>query len=108
MYDSMKECRQAGWEEAINTAVYITNRVPCSVWKSKTPNEVFLGSRPNLSNLCVFGSKGFAHIDRTKRQKLDDKGFYCMFVGYSTMTKGYRVIDSRTNKLVIVRTAVFE
>nr|CCA27275.1 AlNc14C497G11929 [Albugo laibachii Nc14] len=31
-----------------------------------------------------------------------------MFVGHSTMTKGYRMIDTTTNKLVVVRTAVFE
>ena len=31
-----------------------------------------------------------------------------MFVGYSMITKGYRVIDSRTSKLAVVGTAVFE
>lgn len=62
------------WAEEVNTAASITNRITCSVWKSKTPIEVCFETRSNLSNFCVFGSKGLAHIDKTKRQKLDDKG----------------------------------
>ena len=95
------------WAEAVNTAVYVTNRVLCSSWQNKTPIEVCFGKRPDLSNLIVFGSTGFAHIDKSQRKKLDNKSFSCIFVRYSSTTKGYRVINTKTQKLIIVRSATF-
>ena len=46
-------------------------------------------------HLRVWGSKCVVHIDKDKapkRSKLDDKGRYGMFVGYSMEKKGYRVL----------------
>ena len=88
--------------------MYITNRVPCAAWPDKTPHEVCFGKRPDLSNLCVFGARGYAHVDKSKRSKLDDKAFPCMFVGYSTTTKGIRVIDLNTHRVKVVRSARFQ
>lgn len=104
---ALKSVYKQLWAEVINTAVYHQSH-SMSVWKSKTLIEVCFGKRPNLSNLCVVGSKVFARIDKAKRQKLNEKGFPCLPVGYSIMTKGYRVIDSITSTLVVVRTAAFE
>ena len=74
------------WAEAITTTVYITNRIPCSGWRDKTPIEVSYRTRPNLSNLCVFCSKAFGHIKKSERKRMNDNGFPFMFVGHSTMT----------------------
>lgn len=96
------------WAEALNTAVYITNRLPCAAHPDKTPYEVCFGQRPDVSHYRVFGSKGFAHIDKHKRSKFDSKAFACMFLGYSDTTKGYRVLNLNSNKVEIVRTVKFQ
>ena len=73
------------WAEAMNTAVYATNRVTCASWPNKTPYEVCFGYKPDLSHMRVFGAKGYAHIEKTKRLKLDKKAFRCMF--WAMLTK---------------------
>jgi hypothetical protein len=96
------------WAEAVNTSVYLINRTLCAAWSNKTPFELCYGKQPNLSHLKVFGSKGYAHVDKSKRKKLDDKTFPCVFLGYAMTSKGYRVWDLVSQKLVIVRSASFD
>ena len=42
--------------EAMNTAVYVTNRVTCASWPTKTPIEKCFGFKPGLSYMRVFGA----------------------------------------------------
>ncbi|KAE8915761.1 hypothetical protein PF005_g28154 [Phytophthora fragariae] len=91
------------WAEAVNTAVFIINRTPNSV-NNVTAYEIWYGKRPNLKNVKIFGSTGFAHIPKEKRKKLDAKSFKCKFLGYPFGTKGYRVLNLTNNKVEIVRT----
>ena len=39
------------WAEAMNTAVYVTNRVTCASWPNKTPYEVCFGYKPDLLHI---------------------------------------------------------
>lgn len=43
------------WEKAIATATYTINKSPCATIDLKTPEELWSGKKPNLSNLRVFG-----------------------------------------------------
>ncbi|KAE8998660.1 hypothetical protein PF005_g16595 [Phytophthora fragariae] len=47
-----------------------------------------LKAEPTLDHLRVFGSHGYAHIDKVKRTKLEPKGFKCMLLGYAENVKG--------------------
>jgi hypothetical protein len=96
------------WAEAVNTAVYLINRTPCAAWHTKNPFEVGFGKQPDLSDLKVFGCKGFGHVDKSKRTKLDDKAFPCVFLGYSITSKGYRVWNLNTQRLAVTRSATFD
>lgn len=70
------------WGEAINVAVYITNRVPTNAVKNKTPYEMWYGSKPTLSNIKIFGCRAYIHIPKEKRSKFDDKSVVGILVGY--------------------------
>jgi len=50
------------WAEAVNTAVYIKNRCRKKTLDSRTPQEAWTGTKPDVSHLRVFGCKTFAHI----------------------------------------------
>ena len=54
----------------------------------------------------VFGAKGYAHIAKPKRLKLDKKAFRCMFLGYSHGVKGYRVWNFESDRLEITRSVI--
>ncbi|KAE8992408.1 hypothetical protein PR003_g21873 [Phytophthora rubi] len=55
-----------------------------------TPYELAFKDKPRLDHLRVFGSIGYAHIDQSKRTKLEQKK--------NQRTPGYRVYDLESNK----------
>ena len=44
------------WGEAVHIVVYIRNRYPSKVVQRKTLLEAWSGTKPELSNLKIFGS----------------------------------------------------
>ena len=89
------------WSEAMNTAVYVTNRVACAFWPTKTPFEVCFENKPDLSHMKVFGAQDYAHIGKTKRLKLDKKTFKCMLLGCIIEVNGYHVWNFSSKRLEI-------
>ncbi|ETN19144.1 hypothetical protein PPTG_21417 [Phytophthora nicotianae INRA-310] len=96
------------WAEAVSTAVYLTNRSTNSLHPTRTLYELVYQSRPRLDHLRVFGSMGYAHVDKTKRTKLEPKSFKCLFLGYADDSKGYRVFDLESNKVKMSRSVRLE
>lgn len=101
------KCDNRMWAEAANTAVYLINRSPTSKLHGMTPEEKWSGTKPDLSHLRVFGCPAYAHIPVQKRKKLDVKSKLYTFVGYCELTKGYRLIDPETHKLVVACSVEF-
>lgn len=96
------------WAEAVSTAAYLRNRIITTAFDKKmTPFERWYGRKPDLSHLRVFGCMGYAHIPDVQRQKLDKKAEKFRLVGYSIQSKGYRLLDEKTLKVVIRRDVVF-
>ena len=87
------------WLKAYMTAVYIQNRCPHIALGRKTPEEVFTGTRPDVSHICIFGSVCYCHIHADTRKKLDPSGEKGLLVGYNETSKAYRV---PTRKRIIV------
>ena len=73
---------QEFWAEAMETTCYLVNRSPSSALEDKTPNEVWIGKKPSLSHLRVFGCDAYVHVPKEKRTKLDNKSKRCIFIGY--------------------------
>ncbi|MCO5554069.1 hypothetical protein L7F22_007595 [Adiantum nelumboides] len=95
------------WAEAVNTAVYLTNRSPSSALKGNIPEEVWIGKKVNYSFLKVCGCEAFMHIDATLRSKLDAKSKKGFFIGYGEGKLGYRVWDPEDSKIFRSRDTVF-
>eukprot|EP00794_Sanderia_malayensis_P011707 gene11707-biopygen9383 len=95
------------WAEAVSTAVYIRNRCPTSALKEKTPYESWLKEKPSVKHLRVFGCNAMVHIPDEKRSKLDKKSRRCIFVGYPTGSKGYKLFDPETRKMIRSRDVIF-
>lgn len=95
------------WAEAVNTAIYILNRVPTSQAPGKTPYEMWCGQKPTLDHLKVFGCDAYAHVPDEKRRKLDTKSEKYMFVGYDKNSTNYRLFNPVTRKIIVSRNVVF-
>lgn len=98
------------WAEAVSTAVYVWNRAPTTAHKNEatTPYQKWYDSKPDISNLRVFGSLTYAHVPTELRQKLDDKAENMVMVGYSLRSKAYRLYNPATNKVVVRRDVIFD
>ena len=96
------------WAEVVHTAVHILNRCPTKELNDKTPVEAWSGIKPSVSHFKIFGFICYAHVPTEKKTKLDEKGQKCVFRGYSDVTKEYRLLDVKTNKLVVSRDVIFD
>ena len=77
------------WGEALNTAVYILNRVPSKA-VAKTPYELWTGKKPSIRHLHVWGCPAQARPYRPNEKKLDERTVSCYFVGYAERSRGFK------------------
>ncbi|KAL0326872.1 UNVERIFIED_CONTAM: Retrovirus-related Pol polyprotein from transposon TNT 1-94 [Sesamum angustifolium] len=104
-----KNLPKAFWAEAVYTAVYLLlNRCPTNAVQTMTPIEAWSGKKPSAKHLRVFGSICYVHIPTEKRHKLEEKTEKGIFLGYSTQSKGYRIYNLKTKKLIISRDVEFD
>lgn len=95
------------WAEAIATLVYLLNLSPTKVVKNCTPYEAWRGIKPIVSHLRIFGCIAFTLIPSQHHQNLDSKVEKCIFIGYSTKSKAYKLYNPITLKVIVSRDVVF-
>ncbi|GJT01997.1 putative ribonuclease H-like domain-containing protein [Tanacetum coccineum] len=83
------------WDEAVNIACYIQNRVLVIKPHNKTPYELFLGRKPALSFMRPFGCPVTILNTIDHLGKFDGKADEGFFIGYSTNSKAFRVFNGR-------------
>jgi len=94
--------------EAKNVAVYVQNRVPHQALDNKTPEEVFIGVKPDVSHLCIFGCPVYFHVPKDKRNKLETMGRKGTFIGYCENSKAFRIYILGQRKVEICRDVTFD
>jgi hypothetical protein len=95
------------WAEACHTVVYTLNRTGSRLIPGNTPFTLWHGFKPSLEHLRIFGCHAYAYIDKQHRTKLDPKSHLCFFLGYCDNTKGYRLWDPVTSKVLLRRDVIF-
>ncbi|GJX10560.1 retrovirus-related pol polyprotein from transposon TNT 1-94 [Tanacetum coccineum] len=83
------------WTEAVATACYTQNRSTMVKRHLKTPYEIFRGRFPNIDFLHVFGCPVFIHNRKDHLGKFDEKANDGYFLGYSLVSKAFRVFNTR-------------
>jgi hypothetical protein len=95
------------WGEATMTTIYVQNRSPHRILKEMTLEVAFLGKKPNIENLRIFGCPVYSHIPKDKRNKLERSGKKGIFVGYSDSSKAYRIYIPEQHKIEVRRYVIF-
>lgn len=95
------------WGETMSTSGYLINRCPSTAINLKTPMEMWNGKPPDYSYLKVFGCLAYVHI---KQDNLDARDMKCVFIGYPTGVKGYKLwcLEKGHAKCLISRDVVFD
>ncbi|GKC64378.1 retrovirus-related pol polyprotein from transposon TNT 1-94, partial [Tanacetum coccineum] len=88
------------WAEAIATACFTQNRSLVIPRHEKTPYHIINARKPSVKFFHIFGSLCYIVRDGENLDKMKEKGDACIFVGYSTQSKSYRVFNKRTRIIV--------
>lgn len=108
---SLLKCRNLPknfWGEAVATAVHLINISPTQAVKNKTPFEAWQGMKPTVNYLRIFGYIAYSLIPSQKLEKLDDKFVKCVFIGYYSKTRAYKLYDPTNCKVIVSRDVVFQ
>ena len=88
---------RAAWGELINTSCFIENRLPTTAnHNNVSPYELFHGTSPDLSILRVIGCKCYVHEHRVTRRTLDPNCSVGIMIGYSAVSRRYRILMNRS------------
>ncbi|KAL8137841.1 hypothetical protein V2J09_003842 [Rumex salicifolius] len=96
------------WAEAVQWANHVLNRCPALVVLNTTPEEAWSGVKPSVEHFKIFGCIGHVHIPDVKRTKLDHKSVKCVFLGFSSESKAFRMFEPLGKKVHISRDVIFE
>jgi len=91
------------WAKVVQCAIYEQNRCPHVKLDDQTPQEAWSEQKSTVSHLKVFGSVAYAHIPDQRRTKLGDKSKRYIFIGYDEKTKGYKLLDPISKKVMVSR-----
>nr|GFB26839.1 integrase, catalytic region, zinc finger, CCHC-type, peptidase aspartic, catalytic [Tanacetum cinerariifolium] len=83
------------WAEAIATACFTQNRSLVIPRHEKTPYHIINDRKPSVKFFHIFFSTCYIVRDGENLDKMKEKGDECIFVGYSTQSRAYRVFNKR-------------
>lgn len=95
------------WGDCVLCAVHIINRLPTVALKFKTPCETLYNELPLYDHLKTFGCLALASNPSRTMDKFSPKGIPCVFLGYPSSQKGYKLLNLFTNKLFVSRDVTF-
>ncbi|GKD10484.1 retrovirus-related pol polyprotein from transposon TNT 1-94 [Tanacetum coccineum] len=81
--------------EAVATACYTQNKSTIVKRHLKTPYEIFSKRIPNINFIHVFGCPVYIHNHKDHLGKFDEKADDGYLLGYSLVSKAFRVFNTR-------------
>lgn len=95
------------WSHAFVHAVHLINRLPTEILQGQSPYERLFKTKPDYSQLRVFGYSCFPYLRPFNSHKLEFRSKQCTFLGYNSHQKGFKCLDS-SGRLFLSRHVVFD
>jgi len=99
------DLRRGLWAEAVGTATKIGNVVASANKAEPAHNAFYKKEATYVRHLQTFGERGVVHDAKTIKNKLDNRGEMCIFVGYADNHAGnvYRMFNPQTKRIWVTR-----
>ena len=95
------------WTDCVLHSTYLINRTPTPILNNQTPFKILYKRIPLLDHFRVFGSQCFISPQSQHLYKFDPRALECVFLGYPTNTKGFRVYDLNSKQIIVSRIVCF-
>lgn len=94
--------------EAFTFAVELLHISPTSALADETPYTRRLGEQPDIPSLRTWGCLAYSFTQKVLRKdKWENPGKPCLFLGYATNTISYRMLEMKTGNIEECRTVKF-
>ena len=101
------------WGFSVMTAVHLINRLPSKTLDLQSPFNILANLYPSVRlktdlSVKIFGCVAYVHNPTYKKNKWSHKALKCVFLGYSTTQKGYKVYHRITRKYIVSKDVLFD
>jgi GAG-pre-integrase domain len=96
------------WSDVFESVTFIINRLPSSALEFQTPYQLLFNKPPDYKFFKTIGCKCYPYTRPYSTHKLSPRSKPCVFIGYSSIYKGYKYLDLRTNRIYISRHVIFD
>lgn len=97
------------WGEAVNTAIYLENRLPSKSVGFTTPYELWHGRHSLYDHIRTFGCAAFLHLPKHKRDgKFGPTAQRCVLLGFCEGTRNYWVVEPVSMKVSVSHNVSFD
>ncbi|GKC58419.1 retrovirus-related pol polyprotein from transposon TNT 1-94, partial [Tanacetum coccineum] len=94
--------------EAIVTTCFSQNRLLVIPRHEKTPYHIINGRKSSVKFFHIFGSLCYIIRDGENLDKMNEKGDECIFVGYSTQLRAYRMASDHVSSDLVTQCLTME
>ncbi|KAL0401838.1 UNVERIFIED_CONTAM: Retrovirus-related Pol polyprotein from transposon RE1 [Sesamum latifolium] len=95
------------WGDSILTATFLINRTPTKTLNWISPFQALYGSPPSYAHLRTFGCLCFGTNLDPHKTKFHKRAHMCLFLGYATNQKAYKLYDLDEHTYFTSRDVVF-
>ena len=95
------------WFDAFVSAVFLINCLPTPLLNHKSPFECLFHKPPDYTSLRVFGCACYPFLRPYNNYELQFRTFKCLFLGYSSIHKGYKCFHP-SGRIHIAKTVHFD
>ncbi|CAA7043466.1 unnamed protein product [Microthlaspi erraticum] len=95
------------WGDCVLTVVFFINRLPSLVLGNLSPFEKLTSKIPEYHSLKSFGCLCYSSTSPKNRHKFNPRAKACVFLGYPSGFKGYKLLDMETHAVSISRHVIF-
>jgi hypothetical protein len=102
-----KDLPKKFWAEAVNTVVFLLNRLPIRALQNKTSYEAWHGYKPSLQNLKISGCLCFTYVPQVKKDNLIERLKLIFLSVIAMLQKAIEFFNLKQKKVIVSKDIKF-